>query len=419
MLDIRLIREQPELVRAAIRDKHVALDLDELLRADADARRLQSELEGLQRQRNENARNVKAAAGDDRPALIQRGRDIGASIDRVAPDLERARARLRELMLLVPQIPAADAPRGETADDNVEVARWGEIAEPTFALRDHVELLRLHGWAELDRIGRIAGSRSYALRGTGALLELSILRFAADKLVAKGFTLMAVPSFASEEAFVGTGHFPGGRDEVYRVDDRYLAGTSEITLNALHSGEILAEADLPIRYAGISTCFRREAGSAGRDVRGLVRVHQFQKVEQYVICKNDPEESARWHATLLATSEEILRDLAIPYRIVACCTGDMGLGKVRMNDVESWVPSEKTYRETHSCSTLHDWQARRSDLRYRDANGDVQMCHTLNNTAAATPRLLVPLLENHQRPDGSIAIPAALQPYLGGRSSLP
>jgi len=419
MLDLKLIRNQPDLVRAAIRDKGVALDLDELLRADAEQRRLQVEHEALQRQRNENARNVKAASAADRPTLIQRGRDLGASIELLQPEIDAAKQRLRDLMLVVPQIPAADAPRGATADDNVEVKRWGAIVERGYPLRDHVALLKLHGWAELDRIGRIAGSRSYALRGTGAMLEMSLLRFAADKLAGKGFTLMAVPSFASDEAFVGTGHFPAGRNEAYRVDDRYLTGTSEVTLNYLHAGEILNEADLPIRYAGISTCFRREAGSAGRDVRGLVRVHQFQKVEQYVICRNDPEESAAWHATLLATSEEVLQDLEIPYRIVACCTGDMGAGKVRMNDVESWVPSEKAYRETHSCSTLHDWQARRSDLRYRDANGEIHMCHTLNNTAVATPRLLVPLLENHQREDGSIAVPPALRPYLHGRASLP
>jgi seryl-tRNA synthetase len=286
---------------------------------------------------------------------------------------------------------------------------------------DSSHAITLHGWAELDRIGRIAGSRSYALRGMGAVLELTILRYAADKLVGKGFTLMAVPSFAIEDAFYGSGQFPAGRGEAYRVDDaeKFLSGTSEVTLNYLHAGEILNEADLPIRYGGLSTCFRKEAGSAGRDVRGLIRVHQFQKVEQYVLCRNDPAESARWHAALLATAEEVLQELEIPYRIVDCCTGDMGVGKVRMNDIESWVPSERAYRETHSCSTLHDWQARRSDLRYRDASGDIQFCHTLNNTAAATPRLLVPLLENHQREDGSIRIPPVLRPYLGGRESLP
>jgi seryl-tRNA synthetase len=199
---------------------------------------------------------------------------------------------------------------------------------------------------------------------------------------------------------------------------KFIAGTSEVTLNYLHSGEILSEADLPIRYAGISTCFRKEAGSAGRDVRGLIRVHQFQKVEQYVMCRNDPQESARWHAQLLATAEEVLQELELPYRIVDCCTGDMGSGKVRMNDLEAWIPSEQTYRETHSCSTLHDWQARRANLRYRDARGEIRFCHTLNNTAVATPRLLVPLLENHQQADGSVHLPSVLRAYLGGRETL-
>lgn len=421
MLDMKMIRQLPDVVRRAIQDKGVALDLDGLLAVDAEHRRLQSELEGLQRQRNENAQATKLASAAERPPLIQRGRDIGASIDHLKLQVGDAEARLRELLLLVPQIPADDVPRGTSADDNVEIRRWGEISAPSFTPRDHVDLLRMHGWADLDRVGRVAGSRSYALRGLGALLEMSILRYAADKLVGKGFTLMAVPSFAVEDAFYGSGHFPLGRGEAYWIEDaqKFLSGTSEVTLNYLHAGEILKEADLPILYAGLSTCFRKEAGSAGRDVRGLIRVHQFQKVEQYVICRGDPAESARWHAMLLATSEEVLQELEIPYRVVECCTGDMGLGKVRMNDIEAWVPSEQLYRETHSCSTLHDWQARRSSLRYRDEAGEIQMCHTLNNTAAATPRLLVPLLENHQRSDGSIYLPPALRPYLGGRESLP
>ena len=419
MLDIKLIRQNPDAVRTAIREKRVELNLDDVLQVDAEHRKLLFDLEELLRQRNENSNSIKSAPATERQTFIQRGREVGQRIDALKPEVQVKEDRLRELLLLVPQLPAADAPRGLSSDDNVEVKRWGTPREPGFAVRDHVALLKLHGWAELDRIGKVAGSRSYALRGMGALLEMAVLRFAADLLMRKGFTLMSVPSFASEAAFVGSGQFPTGRGEVYVVDEkRFLAGTSEVTLNSLHSGELLNEADLPILYGGISTCFRKEAGSAGRDVRGLVRVHQFQKIEQYIMCKNDPAESAKWHETLLATSEEVLQSLELPYRVVACCTGDMGAGKVRMNDVETWVPSEKQYRETHSCSTLHDWQARRSDLRYRDAAGAVHFCHTLNNTAAATPRLLVPLLENHQREDGSIAVPAALRPYLGGREVL-
>ena len=421
MLDLKLIRKQPELVRKAIADKGIALDLDGLLSHDAALRKSISELESLLKQRNDNAKAVPAASAADRPGLIARGRELASQIEALKSEQSKIEPELRELLLLVPQIPAVDAPRGTSDRDNVEIKRWGEPVKPAFEARDHVALLKLHGWAELDRIGRIAGSRSYALRGFGALLELSLLRYAVDKLVAKGFTPMSVPSFAVEEAFVGSGHFPTGRAEAYHLEDagKFIAGTSEVTLNYLHSGEILDEADLPIRYAGISTCFRKEAGSAGRDVRGLIRVHQFQKVEQYILCKNDPEESARWHASLLATAEEILRELELPYRVVECCTGDMGAGKYRMHDVETWIPSEQTYRETHSCSSLHDWQARRSQLRYRDARGEVKFCHTLNNTAVATPRLLVPLLENHQRADGSIRLPTALRPYLGGRDVLP
>lgn len=422
MLDLKLIRQEPDRVRRAMLDKGVTLDLDKLIALDAEVRRQIGELESLQRKRNENAKAIPSTSGAERPAMIARGREIGVRIDAIKPELARIEAELRELLLLVPQIPAEDAPRGTSDKDNVEVKRWKDPGTPEFALRDHVELLKLHGWAELDRIGRIAGSRSYALRGLGVLLEMSLLRFGIDKLVARGFVPMSVPAFAVEDAFVGSGHFPTGRAEAYRVDDgsdKFIAGTSEVTLNYLHSGEILDEAALPIRYAGISTCFRKEAGSAGRDVRGLVRVHQFQKVEQYVSCKNDPAESARWHAELLETAEEVLQELEIPYRVVECCTGDMGPGKVRMHDVEAWVPSERTYRETHSCSSLHDWQARRANLRYRDAQGVVQFCHTLNNTAVATPRLLVPLLENHQEASGSIRVPRALQTYLGGRTVLP
>jgi seryl-tRNA synthetase len=252
------------------------------------------------------------------------------------------------------------------------------------------------------------------------LLEQNLLRLALDTMVDKGFTPLSVPSFATEAAFTGTGHFPGGRDQVYYIelDDKYLTGTSEVTLNALHSGENLSEDDLPILYAGMSSCFRREAGSAGLDVRGLIRVHLFNKVEQYVMCTNDDDESHAWHQRLLETSEQLLQALEIPYRVVECCTGDMGLGKYRMFDVESWVPSERLYRETHSCSNLHDWQARRADLRYRGKDGKVRFCHTLNNTAIATPRVLVPFLENHQQQDGSIRLPDKLRPYFRGQERL-
>jgi len=420
MLDLKQIRENPEPVKRAIADKRVSLDLDALLAADQRALALSRTLQELQEKRNHNAKLIPKASATERPELIAEGRKIGEEISALKPAIDAAEAALRELLLMVPNIPADSAPRGASEADNVVVKTVGEPTAFAFAPLDHVALLDKNGWAELARVAKVAGSRSYALRGDGVLLEQSLLRFALDRLVERGFTLMSVPAFANEAAFVGTGHFPAARDQVYRIelDDKYLTGTSEVTLNALHSGEILSEADLPVRYAGISTCFRREAGSAGKDVRGLIRVHQFNKVEQYVMCKNDPEESERWHQTLLEISESILVDLEIPYRVVECCTGDMGLGKYKMFDVESWVPSEKLYRETHSCSNLGEWQARRSDLRYRDAQGKVRYCHTLNNTALATPRFLVPLLENHQLANGGVRLPKKLQPYLGNRATI-
>jgi seryl-tRNA synthetase len=420
MLDLKQIRDNPEQVRRAAQDKHVVLDLDALLAADRGLTSLTRGLQELQEKRNQNAKLIPKATAEERPGLIEEGRRIGDAIASMKPEIAAAEARLRELLLQVPNIPAEHAPRGASEADNVVVKTVGEPPRFDFQPLDHVELLERNGWSELGRVAKVAGSRSYALKGDAVLLEQSLLRFALDRLVERGFSPLSVPAFASEAAFIGTGHFPAAREQVYRIelDDKYLTGTSEVTLNALHSGEILAEAELPIRYAGISACFRREAGSAGKDVRGLIRVHQFNKVEQYVMCKSDPAESERWHQTLLEISESILEDLEVPYRVVECCTGDMGLGKYRMFDLESWVPSEKLYRETHSCSNLHDWQARRADLRYRDADGKVRFCHTLNNTALATPRFLVPLLENHQQPDATIRVPVKLQPYLGSRSVL-
>lgn len=421
MLALQFIRDNVEAVRRAIQVKQVDLNLDDLLAADEEARGLRSRIQKLQEERNTNADNTRKASGEQRQGFIARGRVIAEELKALEPSQREAEERLQALLWLVPNIPAADVPVGASEDDNVELRRWGQQPVFSFTPLDHVALLDRHGWADFERVARVAGSRSYSLRGDMVLLEMALLHFALDKLQGRGFTLVSLPSMARESALFGTGHFPSGRDQVYYLpdDDLYLSGTAEVPLNSLHSGEILAESQLPLLYAGYSPCFRREAGAAGRDVRGLIRVHQFYKVEQYVVCRNDPEESARWHAQLLATAEEIVRELELPYHVVECCTGDMGAGKVRMNDLETWVPSESRYRETHSCSSLGDWQARRANLRYRDAEGKVRFCHTLNNTAVATPRLLVPLLENHQQPNGSVRIPPVLQRYMGGKTVLP
>jgi len=421
VLALQFIRDNVEAVRRAIQVKQVDLNLDDLLAADEEARGLRTRIQKLQEERNTNADNTRKASGEQRQGFIARGRAIAEELKALEPSQREAEERLQALLWLVPNIPAADVPVGANEDDNVELRRWGQQPVFSFTPLDHVALLDRHGWADFERVARVAGSRSYSLRGDMVLLEMALLHFALDKLQGRGFTLVSLPSMARESAFFGTGHFPSGRDQVYYLpdDDLYLSGTAEVPLNSLHSGEILVESQLPLLYAGYSPCFRREAGAAGRDMRGLIRVHQFYKVEQSVVCRNDPEESARWHAQLLATAEEIVRELELPYHVVECCTGDMGAGKVRMNDLETWVPSESRYRETHSCSSLGDWQARRANLRYRDAEGKVRFCHTLNNTAVATPRLLVPLLENHQQPNGSVRIPPVLQRYMGGKTVLP
>jgi seryl-tRNA synthetase len=420
MMDIKFIRENPDALKKAVQLKRVNLNVDDLLAADQKLLELKKKNQSLNEEKNANAKKMKGATPEEREAIIKRGREVGQEIDALKEATETAEKKLQELMYLVPMIPDPRAPIGPDDSGNVEVKQWGVKPEFKFKPKDHVEILNQRGWAEFERIAAVAGSRSYSLKGDLVLLEHTLLRYGLEKLNDKGFTLISVPAMAREFAFIGTGNFPTGRDQVYYMpeDDIYLAGTAEVPINALHAGEILSEEQLPLLYGGVSPCFRREAGSAGRDVRGLIRVHQFNKVEQYILCKNDPEESARLHKLLLETSEEILQDFELHYRVVEVCTGDMGAGKFRMFDIETWVPSEKLYRETHSCSSLHDWQARRTNLRYRDKEGVVKFVHTLNNTAIATPRILVPFLEQHQTEDGKIRIPPKVRNWLGGKELL-
>ncbi|HEY0147470.1 MAG TPA: serine--tRNA ligase [Allosphingosinicella sp.] len=415
MLSLQYIRDNTDAVRTAAAQKNVQLDLDRLLSLDGEVRGLKSRIDELRRQRNELSAGFKTADPADRPALGARAKAMGAEASEAEATLAGVSEELNGLMLRLPNIPWDGAPVGPDENSNVVIRTEGTPPSFDFEPRDHVALLEMNDWAELGRITQVAGARQYCLKGRLALLEQALMFHAQQRLAADGFTLMTVPALARPQAFVATGHFPGHEEEAYEVpkDELFLAGTGEIALTSLHSGEILEEAQLPILYAGYSPCFRREAGSAGRDVRGLLRVHQFLKLEQYVICEDDPEVSAKWHARLLANAEMLLGDLEIPYQVVETSTGDMGLGKFRMNDIESWVPSLGKYRETHSCSTLHDWQARRANLRWRDGERKVRFVHTLNNTALASPRILVPLLENHQQADGRVKLPKALQPLMG------
>ena len=416
MLSLQFIREHPDLVRKAIADKGARVDLNALLALDAEVRAMKTEVDDLRRQRNEISASFKSAAPEDRPALGARAKEMGARSAEVEARLAEQGGELDALMLRLPGIPWEGAPVGPDETFNTVVRTEGTPPSFDFEPLDHVALVEKNDWADLSRITQVAGSRQYALKGRLALLEQALIFWTQQRLAENGFTLMTVPALARPQAFIATGHFPGHEEEAYEIpkDGLYLAGTGEIALTSLHSGEILEGAQLPILYAGYSPCFRREAGSAGRDVRGLLRVHQFYKLEQYVICADDPAESARWHERLLANAESILKALEIPYQVVETSTGDMGLGKFRMNDLESWVPSLGKYRETHSCSTLHDWQARRANLRWRDEERTVRFVHTLNNTALASPRILVPFLENHQTADGRVRLPEAIRPLMGG-----
>ena len=420
MLDRREIRENPDAVKAAIRVKGIDLDVDEILDLDRSARSLQTELDQAQARRRSSSKEFAKADDARRAELRADSAELDIQLKVLREQLAETTERLQGLLLLTPTIPWEGAPVGPDDSANTIVRTVGTPPEFGFTPLDHVELLEKRGWADFTRARKVAGERAYALMSDLLMLERAVHSYALDLLSAKDFTLVSVPSLVREEALIGTGQFPAHREETYAIpaDDLYLAGTAEVALVRFHSDEILDHKQLPVRYAGISPCFRREAGSAGRDVRGLLRVHQFEKVEQFVICAADVAESDRWHAELLGTAEQLLQGLGLAYQVVECSTGDMGAGKYRMNDINTWMPSLGAYRETHSCSSLLDWQARRANVRYRDPEGTIRFAYTLNNTAVATPRILAALVENFQTSEARVRVPAVLQPYLGGRELL-
>jgi seryl-tRNA synthetase len=420
MLDRREIRENPDAVQAAIRVKGIDLDVDEILDLDRSARSLQTELDQAQARRRSSSKEFAKADEARQAELRAESAELDIQLKVLREQLAETTERLQGLLLLTPTIPWEGAPVGPDDSANTIVRTVGAPPEFGFTPLDHVELLEKRGWADFTRARKVAGERAYALMSDLLMLERAVHSYALDLLHAKDFTLVSVPSLVREEALIGTGQFPAHREETYAIpaDDLYLAGTAEVALVRFHSDEILDYKQLPVRYAGISPCFRREAGSAGRDVRGLLRVHQFEKVEQFVICAADVAVSDRWHAELLGTAEQLLQGLGLAYQVVECSTGDMGAGKYRMNDINTWMPSLGAYRETHSCSSLLDWQARRANVRYRDPDGTIRFAYTLNNTAVATPRILAALVENFQTSEGKVQVPAVLRPYLGGRELL-
>jgi seryl-tRNA synthetase len=415
MLALDYIKANRETVERAIREKNVGLDLGTLLALDAEVRSAKTEIDRLRAERNAVSARFKDASPEEKAELGRQAKQAGARASALENELAGKEGELGALMLKVPGIPYEGAPVGPDESFNTVIRTEGTPRQFDFDPLDHVALIEKNGWAELSRVTQVSGSRTYCLKGALALLETKLMGWALEKISDAGFSPITVPAIARGQAFLNQGQFPGHEEETYQLpnDELWLAGTAEVVLTSLHSGEILEADKLPVLYAGFSPCFRREAGSAGKDVRGLLRVHQFVKVEQYVICEASEEQSAQWHARLLELAESLLRELEIPYQVIETSTGDMGLGKYRMNDIESWVPSLGKYRETHSCSTLHDWQARRANIRYRGSDGKVRFAHTLNNTALASPRILVPLLENHQTADGRVLLPKSMQQLMG------
>lgn len=421
MLDIRFIRENPDVVKNACQVKGFDDNVDEILALDARVRELKTTTQSMTAEKNKITREIPTAS--DKAPLIARSKEIANEIATDMAELADKEAALNDLMHRVPQIPDASAPIGPDDTANTVVRRVGTPREFDFAPRAQWDLLDMNGWWLPEKIGKICGTRTYALVGEAAELQLAIETYVIQKLIAKGFTFVECPSITKPQTIFDAGHFMGSDLAVMDNDvfmlagtDRCLTGTAEIILNSLHSGEILNEKDLPIKYAGFSPCFRKEAGAAGRDTRGLARFHQFNKVEQYIFCT--PAQSNEMHEHILNNLCEVIEDLELPYRVIANSTGDMGFNKVKMNDVEAWVPSENAYKELGSCSSIGQFQARRTNTRYRDKNGDVQFVATLNNTGIAVPRVLVPFLENHQNADGSVNIPPKLQPLMGGRTKI-
>lgn len=416
MLDIQFIRTNPDLVKTAAQNKQLNPDVvDRVLAFDEQRRELIVKVEDIRQQINANVAEIKLNADKKpTPEQIQKGRELKEQLQDIEPQLKQVEENFTDLMLQVPNIPAEDVPVGANEEGNQVVRQEGHLPEFDFEPLPHQQLMENLDLLDTKRATKIAGFRGYFLKNDAALLEQALLNYAFQLMVKHGFTPMTVPVLVNDEVMTGTGYFPWGHDDHYRTQDaQILAGTSEVALTSYHMDEILNEKDLPIKMVGISPCFRREIGSYGKDTQGVIRVHQFNKVEQVVYTTADEVETRNWHEKMLGFSEELLTDLGLAYQVLLMCTGDMGAGQRKKYDVETWFPSQGKYRETHSASYFNDFQARRLNIRYRAKDGSLKYVYTLNNTVAASPRLLAAIIENYQQKDGSIRVPKVLQSFIG------
>lgn len=418
MLDISFIRDNQEAVKTACRHKQLDENVvDELLAIDRDRRQLIAQVDELRQQMNANSQQVKQqvqAGQKPDPDLIATGKKIKSQLKELEPKLKELETSFQKLMYHIPNPPAHDVPVGKDESGNQVVRQEGKLPKFDFTPQSHQTLMENLDLLDTKSAVKIGGFRAYFLKNEALLLEQAVLNYALTKMVKAGFTPMSAPVLVKPETMWGTGYFPWGQEDHYRTqDDQYLAGTAEVALTAYHSGQTLAEKDLPIKMVGLSPCFRREVGSYGKDTQGVIRVHQFNKVEQVVYTVADEEVTSDWHQKMLGLSEELLKDLELPYQVLLMCTGDMGAGQRKKYDIETWFPAQNKYRETHSASYFNDFQARRLNIRYQAKDGSLKYVYTLNNTMAASPRLLAAIVENYQQVDGSIKIPTVLQSYLG------
>lgn len=422
MLDIKFIRENKDIVAAGAKKKRIGIDLDRLIALDDKRRELQAAIDMKRAEQNAASDAIAKASPDERQELIAKMTEVKETLQLEEESMQEVLKEWRALMVAVPNVPDMSVPEGESDADNKEVRQWsptsgfgGEIPQFSFEPKSHVELMLEHDMADYERGAKVAGFRGYFLKNDGARLVWALERLIEDRFMNReGFTPMIVPSMVRRDPFVGTGYLPQSEEDLYKTQDNdYLAGTAEVASMGYYMDEVIEKGALPIKFFSYSPCFRREAGSHGKDTRGIFRIHEFVKYEQVVLCAANHEESVRLHEELTKNAEDVLQEIKLPYRVVINCGGDLGLGQVKKYDIEAWMPSEKRYRETHSSSYFHDFQTRRLNIRYRDEDGSLKYAHSLNNTALAMPRILCQIVENNQQADGSILIPDVLRQYMG------
>ncbi|MHC4458792.1 MAG: serine--tRNA ligase [Planctomycetota bacterium] len=421
MIDIKQIREEPEKFEKAAKDKLFDVDIRELLRLDRILRDAKRRLQDISTEKNSISKSIPNLSGNKKQVALEKLSRLKKDESAFQTRIQAEQPEFEKLMYQVPQPADDDVPFGKDDTQNVEIRKEGKIRQFDFEPKDHVQLGLALGIIDIKRGVKLAGTRNYFLKGDGTLLHQAVLQFALDYMVKQGYVPLSVPVLIKDESMTGTGFFPGFEDQTYRMekDKLNLAGTAEVPLTAYHAREILSAEQLPLKYVALSTCFRREAGAAGKDTYGLYRIHQFDKVEQVVICKNSVEKSNKFHEEILANAEHVMQALELPYRVANVCTGDLGRGQAKKFDIEAWMPSRENYCETHSASKLYDFQARRMNLRYKDKTTKKNLfCHTLNNTVIASPRILIPLLELYQNTDGSVTIPKAIRPYMNGKEKI-